>query len=315
MSTRLGLRYAALCIIRSLHRQQRLLNCRRCFFSTSNSAIKSQRFDTEDGSAKNTVDEAERQKFVALSQVWWDEGGEFDLLHAMNDLRVPMVRDAVTANHERLGHTPLTKSKPLANTRILDVGCGGGILSEPLARLGASVTGIDMVEENIKIAESHLSNDIELLPRIQYRWTSPEELLHTDGQFDVVVASEVAEHVSDLVSFIEVCGKLVKPGGSFFLTTINKTWLSYALALTIAERFMKIVPVGTHDYEKLVPPSDLQYLLEKNNFAVRWIHGMFYNPLTGKWSWTRMTNMNYALQAVKAEENTSQSEESSAEQT
>ncbi|XP_024241948.1 ubiquinone biosynthesis O-methyltransferase, mitochondrial isoform X2 [Oncorhynchus tshawytscha] len=196
--------------------------------------------------------------------------------------------------------------KPLAGLRILDVGCGGGLLTEPLGRLGADVLGIDPVADSIGTAEVHAWHDPDLRGNVRYRAITLEELSEKGGQgagqFDAVVASEVVEHLADLETFTLCCNQVLKPGGSLFITTINKTQLSYALAIVAAEEVLRIVPSGTHDWDKFVSPMELERLLESNGFHVESIRGMLYNPLSGSWSWTESTSINYALHAVKLEE-------------
>ncbi|KAM4678929.1 ubiquinone biosynthesis O-methyltransferase, mitochondrial isoform 2-T2 [Amazona ochrocephala] len=190
---------------------------------------------------------------------------------------------------------------PLSGVKILDVGCGGGLLSEPLGRLGASVTGIDPLEDNIRTADQHKSFDPVLAQRIQYKSSSLEEIVEESMEtFDVIVASEVVEHVADLEMFIKCCSQVLKPEGSLFITTINRTQLSYVLGIVVAEKILGIVPEGTHEWEKFVPPEDLEHLLESNGFSVKTVNGMLYNPLWGSWSWTESTSINYAMHAVKS---------------
>uniref|UniRef100_A0A3P9JW48 Ubiquinone biosynthesis O-methyltransferase, mitochondrial n=1 Tax=Oryzias latipes TaxID=8090 RepID=A0A3P9JW48_ORYLA len=250
--------------------------------------------------SQSTVDSSEVRRFRLLASKWWDEDGEFAALHAMNDLRVPFVRDNLLTVH-RARHP----GKPLAGLRVLDVGCGGGLLSEPLGRLGANVLGIDPVEESIRIAQLHSSHDPDLRDRVSYRACTLEELSGEGegergaAQFDAVVASEVVEHLADLETFALCCSHVLKPGGSLFITTINKTKLSYALAIVVAEQLLRIVPRGTHDWEKFISPEELERLLESNGFMVQSVQGMMYSPLSGAWSWTDSTAINYALHAVK----------------
>ncbi|XP_029927655.1 ubiquinone biosynthesis O-methyltransferase, mitochondrial isoform X2 [Myripristis murdjan] len=250
-----------------------------------------------------TLDPSEVKRFQSLASKWWDEQGEFGALHAMNDLRVPFIRDNLLNVHR--GHQP---GKPLAGLKILDVGCGGGLLTEPLGRLGADVLGIDPVADSIGTARLHLSHDSVLGARVRYRACTLEELSAEGeegeeeegvGQFDAVVASEVVEHLADLETFAFCCSHVLKPGGSLFITTINKTNLSYALGIVAAEQLLRIVPRGTHDWEKFISPVELERLLESNGFSVQSIRGMLYNPVSGKWSWTDSTAINYALHAVK----------------
>lgn len=260
-----------------------------------------------------TVDPDEVRRFQSLASKWWDEQGEFGALHAMNDLRVPFIRDNLLNVH-----TTRRPGKPLAGLRILDVGCGGGLLTEPLGRLGANVLGIDPVEDSIGTAQLHSSYDPDLRDRVCYRACTLEELSADEeeqeaGQFDAVVASEVVEHLADLETFAYCCSLVLKPGGSLFITTINKTNLSYALGIVVAEQLLRIVPSGTHDWEKFISPVELERLLESNGFSVQSVQGMLYNPVSGAWSWTNSTAINYALHAVKVRDDLQQdqAEESS----
>lgn len=263
-----------------------------------------------------TVDPDEVKRFQSLANKWWDEQGEFAALHAMNDLRVPFIRDNLLSVH--LARHP---GRPLAGLKILDVGCGGGLLTEPLGRLGAQVLGVDPVEDSIGTAKLHSSFDPDLQDRIRYEACTLEELSAEEvgseeqgaAQFDAVVASEVVEHLVDLETFAYCCSQVLKPGGSLFITTINKTNLSYALGIVVAEQLLRIVPSGTHDWEKFISPEELERLLESNGFSVQSVQGMMYNPLSGAWSWVNSTTINYALHAVKLRDDSQpdQSEESS----
>ncbi|XP_074253782.1 ubiquinone biosynthesis O-methyltransferase, mitochondrial isoform X2 [Saimiri boliviensis] len=191
--------------------------------------------------------------------------------------------------------------KPLSGMKILDVGCGGGLLTEPLGRLGASVIGIDPVDENIKTARCHKSFDPVLDKRIEYRVCSLEEIAEETAEtFDAVVASEVVEHVIDLETFLQCCCQVLKPGGSLFITTINKTQLSYALGIVFSEQIAGIVPKGTHTWEKFVSPETLESILESNGLSVHTVVGMLYNPFSGYWHWSENTSLNYVAHAVKS---------------
>ncbi|XP_055115551.1 ubiquinone biosynthesis O-methyltransferase, mitochondrial isoform X4 [Symphalangus syndactylus] len=191
--------------------------------------------------------------------------------------------------------------KPLFGMKILDVGCGGGLLTEPLGRLGASVIGIDPVDENIKTAQCHKSFDPVLDKRIEYRVCSLEEIVEETAEtFDAVVASEVVEHVIDLETFLQCCCQVLKPGGSLFITTINKTQLSYALGIVFSEQIAGIVPKGTHTWEKFVSPETLESILESNGLSVQTVVGMLYNPFSGYWHWSENTSLHYAVHAVKS---------------
>ncbi|XP_058030888.1 ubiquinone biosynthesis O-methyltransferase, mitochondrial isoform X1 [Ahaetulla prasina] len=254
------------------------------------------KFTGQPYSTSQTVDPGELRKFQRLAQKWWNEDGEYAALHSMNDIRVPFIRDTILnlRNDHELG-------SPLFSMKILDVGCGGGLLTEPLARLGASVTGIDPLEENIRTAELHKSYDPALTKRIQYRACTLEDIVEEGSEkFDIVVASEVVEHVADVEKFIKCFGEVLKPEGSLFITTLNKTQLSYVFGIIVAEKLLGIVPVGTHDWEKFISPEELERLLESNGFSVKVVKGMLYNPLFGSWSWTGNTSINYALHAIKS---------------
>lgn len=277
--------------------------------------------------SQTTVDPDEVKRFQSLANKWWDEQGEFGALHAMNDLRVPFIRDNLLNVHRGR-----QTGNPLAGLKILDVGCGGGLLTEPLGRLGASVLGIDPVEDSIGTAQLHSSYDPDLQHAVSYRACSLEELTSEEpegaeagaqgaGQFDAVVASEVVEHLADLETFAYCCSLVLKPGGSLFITTLNKTNLSWLLGIVVAENVLRIVPPGTHAWEKFISPEELECLLESNGFSVQSVKGMLYNPVTGAWSWTDSTAINYALHAVKvsdhppmhqAEENTPHPEDATA---
>ncbi|XP_006190599.2 ubiquinone biosynthesis O-methyltransferase, mitochondrial [Camelus ferus] len=248
------------------------------------------------GTSQTTVDSSEVKTFLALAHRWWDEEGVYAPLHSMNDLRVPFIRDNLLKTI--VNHQP---GKPLSGMKILDVGCGGGLLTEPLGRLGASVTGIDPVDENIKTAQHHKSFDPVLDKRIEYRACSLEEIVEETAEtFDAVIASEVVEHVIDLETFIQCCCQVLKPGGSLFITTINKTQLSYALGIVFAEQIAGIVPKGTHTWEKFVSPEKLESILESNGLSVLTVAGMVYNPFSGYWHWSENTSLNYAAHAVKS---------------
>ncbi|TRY84628.1 hypothetical protein DNTS_001351 [Danionella cerebrum] len=255
--------------------------------------------------SQTTLDPAEVRKFQAMASKWWNLQGEFAALHSMNDLRVPFIRDNLLNMHgmQKLG-------KPLKGLRVLDVGCGGGLLSEPLARLGAEVLGIDPVEDSVRTAELHSSYDPDLREAVRYQACTLEELAEEQGEgFHAVVASEVVEHLADLDAFASCCHQVLKPGGSLFITTLNKTNLSYVFGIVTAEQLLRIVPSGTHDWEKFISPEDLERLLESFGFYVETIRGMLYNPLSGAWSWQQSTSINYALHAVKRREDAEEAEQ------
>ncbi|KAG5897308.1 hypothetical protein JTB14_011471 [Gonioctena quinquepunctata] len=239
----------------------------------------------------NTIDQKEIQQFQKFVEEWWEEFGPMKPLHSMNKLRVPFIRDALVDS------SLVGLNSPLRGLSILDIGCGGGILSEPLARLGGDVTGIDANANIIKVARSHA--DLNRLD-INYITTSVED--HARGnaeKYDAVVASEIIEHVSEKRAFVEACLKCLKPNGSIFLTTISKTRLADFTAVFLVEDVAGLVPKGTHQYEKFIEPHKLQILLEDSNCRTGLVHGMFYNIFTNTWHWCSNTSVNYVLQATK----------------
>lgn len=251
--------------------------------------------------AQTTIDEEEISKFSALANLWWDETGEFEALHSMNSLRVPFIRDAL--KDKMVTNKDYNSIMPLQGLKILDIGSGGGILSEPLARLGATMIGVDASEENVRTAQAHLLQDPSIICKVKYIHSTVEDIAATEeNKFDALVASEIIEHVSDVDVFVEHCCKLVKPGGSLFFTTINKTPMSYVLGVLVAERVLRLVAPGTHDWKKFISPDDLMFLTENHGFSTRLLHGMKYNPFNKQWSWTSDTSINYALHFVKNEE-------------
>lgn len=271
--------------------------------------INSKRFMSD---GHSSIDKDEIERFEKWAKAWWVENGEYEALHRMNILRVPLIKetlnknrnyDEISVNDNRL------ITQPLLGLNILDVGCGGGILSEPLARLGANVTGIDACKENIISAQLRAetqykkSNGIaEFYERIRYINCSLEDLAMVDDNqeyFDAIVISEVVEHVNNLDDFLMNSTQLLKNRGFSFITTINRTTPSYLLAILAAEHVLGLVAKGTHTWEKFVKPEELKYALEKNQVFVKSMTGMCYNPLSQKWSWSDDTNVNYAMYAQK----------------
>ncbi|XP_028413818.1 ubiquinone biosynthesis O-methyltransferase, mitochondrial-like [Dendronephthya gigantea] len=251
-------------------------------------------------SSQSTVDSEEVFKFSELCNEFWNINGPFQALHTMNRIRVPLIRDALLQNIEGSRFV----SKPLNEKNILDIGCGGGILCEPIARLGANVVGIDASEEAISVAQHHAKHDPEICGRLEYRCMTAEDLVEqTGGGFDAVIASEVIEHVSDQEFFVETCAKLTKPGGTLMFTTINRTIQSYLLAILAAEYVLNVVERGTHDWNKFVPDDELASLVIHNGFRIHTIQGLCYNPFTRVWSKFDDTSVNYALVAQKLDEN------------
>ncbi|HUX78991.1 MAG TPA: bifunctional 2-polyprenyl-6-hydroxyphenol methylase/3-demethylubiquinol 3-O-methyltransferase UbiG [Alphaproteobacteria bacterium] len=239
----------------------------------------------------NTRDTAELIHFKSLSSTWWDGQGPFRILHAITPLRVAFMKENIGVNF----HLPDTSPKPFEGLRILDVGCGGGLLCEPLARLGAEVVGIDPVEENILIAKNHAES--MGLP-IKYLALAIEDLPNTLPPFDVVVASEIIEHVADPDGFLDACVSHLSPKGGMVVTTFNKTLKSYLLGIIAAEYVLGWAPKGTHSWEKFIAPQDLSLKLKELGLGNQEITGLQFSPLTGDWRFSSSTDVNYFLWAA-----------------
>jgi 2-polyprenyl-6-hydroxyphenyl methylase/3-demethylubiquinone-9 3-methyltransferase len=239
-----------------------------------------------------TASADEIARFSAMADAWWDPDGKFRPLHRLNPVRIAYVRDCVTGHFGRDPHAP----RPFDHLELLDVGCGGGLLCEPMARLGASVTGIDAGEKTIRVAEIHARRqNLD----IDYRCALPEDLVREDRTFDVVLNMEVVEHVADLDAFLEASAGLLKPGGAMVVATLNRTFKSLALAKIGAEYVLRWLPVGTHDWRKFVRPSELTAGLRRHRIDVIDVKGMTFNPLTDRWSLNRDVDVNYAVFGTK----------------
>lgn len=224
------------------------------------------------------VDQAELDKFSALASRWWDPESEFKPLHAINPLRLDWIQQ----------HTG-----PLAGKRVVDVGCGGGILSESMARAGATVTGIDLAEKSLKIARLH---GLESGVQVDYRTVSAEQLAAEQaGQFDVVTCMEMLEHVPDPASIIQACSQLAKPGGWVFFSTLNRNPKSFLFAIVGAEYLLRLLPRGTHSYEHFIKPSELAASARRAGLQVADLGGMEYNPITDTYTLSRDTSVNYLV--------------------
>ncbi len=225
-------------------------------------------------------DPAELEKFRRMAAEWWDPAGKFKPLHQFNPVRLEYIRDRACEHFGRDRHA----MRSLEGLSLLDVGCGGGLLCEPMARLGATVTGIDAVARNIEIASVHAA---ESGLNIDYRAITAEDLLADGEQFDMVLNMEVVEHVADPAAFLAVCARLVAPGGLTFAATLNRTPKAFALAIVGAEYVMRWLPRGTHDWRKFVKPSELVSGLEAGGIEMIELTGVVFNPLTGSWSRNR----------------------------
>jgi 2-polyprenyl-6-hydroxyphenyl methylase/3-demethylubiquinone-9 3-methyltransferase len=246
-----------------------------------------------DAIADATVDAAEVDRFSRLAGEWWDPRGKMAVLHKFNPVRLGYIRDAVCRRFGRdAGHPPC-----LDGIRILDIGCGGGILCEPLARLGATVVGADPAPDNIKAAALHAERGGLT---IDYRVTAAEALAGAGERFDVVLAMEVVEHVADVGLFVRCCAGMVKPGGLMIAATLNRTLKSFALAIVGAEYVLRWLPRGTHRWEKFVTPAELEHAIGQAGMRVVGETGVIYNPLTNQWRVSPDMDVNYMLTAEKA---------------
>lgn len=239
-----------------------------------------------------SVDPEEIARFSALSAEWWNPTGSFRPLHRFNPVRLGFIRDSIAAHYGR----EATAEGPLAGLRLLDIGCGGGLVAEPMARLGAGVVGVDASEKNIGVAKLHAA---ESGLSIDYRCTSAEALADAGEQFDVVLALEVVEHVADPAGFFRALGPMVKPGGLLIAATLNRTPKAYALAIIGAEYVLRWLPQGTHDWKKFLKPHELAKLMRDAGLSVTQVAGATYAPLSERWSITRDTGVNYLMVAEK----------------
>lgn len=241
-----------------------------------------------------SVDADEVAKFAALADSWWDSSGPYRPLHRLNPVRLAFIRDRLCAHLERDPRS----LKPLKGLRIADIGCGGGLLTEPLARMGADVVGIDAAEENVAAAAAHAE---ETGVAIDYRATTAEALVAEGASFDAVVSMEVVEHVADRDSFLADCVALTRPGGGLFLATLNRTVKSYAMAIVGAEYVLRWLPRGTHDWKRFVRPSELAAALRNAGADVKTLTGVGYNPMTDTWGLEKSVDVNYMAFAVRRE--------------
>jgi 2-polyprenyl-6-hydroxyphenyl methylase/3-demethylubiquinone-9 3-methyltransferase len=242
----------------------------------------------------SSVDAQEVARFAALADEWWDPAGGLAPLHALNPVRLEFIRDHLAGHLKR---DPLA-DRPLHGVRLLDVGCGGGLLCEPLARLGATVVGIDAAVENTAVAAAHAAQSGL---HIDYRYTTAEALADAGESFDVVITMEVIEHVADVDGFVAACSALVKPGGLLMAATLNRTPQAFALAIVGAEYLLRWLAPGTHDWRKFVRPAELARNLRAGGVTVTAISGARYSPIDGTWSQSRDLSVNYMVVGVKEE--------------
>jgi 2-polyprenyl-6-hydroxyphenyl methylase/3-demethylubiquinone-9 3-methyltransferase len=239
-----------------------------------------------------TIDAAEVAKFSAMAAEWWDPNGKFAPLHKFNPVRLQFIRDTVAAHFGR----DARNLKPFEGLTLLDIGCGGGLLSEPMARLGFAVTGVDPSEKNIGTARTHAAASCL---SISYRAGSAEALAAESALFDVVLNMEVVEHVADLRAYLRECAQLVNPGGLMLVATLNKTIKSLALAKFGAEYVLRWLPTGTHDWNRFVTPADLRRLLEESGLNPLKTQGVAFDPLSWDWRLSTDLDVNYMIVASR----------------
>ncbi len=237
-----------------------------------------------------SVNKKEIVKFSKMADEWWDPEGKFKPLHKFNPTRIKYLKENIVYNFKLKN-----KSKPLSGIKILDIGCGGGLLSEPMSRMGANVTGIDASDKNIKIAKLH-SKKNKL--KINYLCSSPEKL-KIEKKFDVILNMEIVEHVEDIDFFLKSCSKLLKKNGLMFVATINKTLKSYVFAIVGAEYVLRWLPIGTHEWEKFVKPEDLKKILMKYDLSLNKLEGMNFNIFKDEWSISKDLSVNYIAKFIK----------------
>ena len=241
----------------------------------------------------NTIDPAEVAKFEAMAAEWWDTEGKFKPLHLMNPCRLDYITAQIATEFDR----DLAQAKPFAGLRILDIGCGGGLLSEPMARLGAEVVGADAAPRNIPVAQIHAEQSGLV---IEYRNITAEALAEAGEQFDVVLNMEVIEHVADPQGYLTACQQLLHPGGLMICSTLNRNAKSFAMAIVGAEWVMRWLPKGTHDWAKFITPDELYALIRGAGLEPVDRKGMIFNPISWRWSLSaRDLSVNYVTASVK----------------
>ncbi len=237
-----------------------------------------------------SVNKKEIEKFSKIATEWWNPEGKFKPLHKFNPIRIKYIKENIINNFNLKN-----KTKPLSGINILDIGCGGGLLSEPMSRMGANVTGIDASDKNIKIAKLHSKNN---KLKINYLCSSPEKL-KVKKKFDVILNMEIVEHVEDIDFFLKSCSDLLKKNGLMFVATINRTLKSYVFAIVGAEYILRWLPIGTHEWEKFVKPEDLQKILIKHNLLLNKLDGMNFNIIKDEWKISSDLSVNYIGKFIK----------------
>ena len=238
----------------------------------------------------NTLDKKEIEKFSKIAEEWWNPTGKFKPLHKFNPIRIKYIKDNLINDFDLIN-----KKKPLDGLKILDIGCGGGLLSEPMARLGARVTGIDPVKRNIEIAKHHLKRS---KLDIKYYNFSPEKF-KSNNKYDVILNMEIIEHVKNVDFFIKQSVKFLKKSGIMFIATLNQTLKSYLFAIVGAEYILKWLPIGTHDWQKFIKPAQLIIICKKSSLNLKSLDGISFNPIIDKWSISVDKSVNYIAKFKK----------------
>ncbi len=237
-----------------------------------------------------TINQEEIQKFSKLAEEWWDVSGKFKPLHMFNPIRIEYILEKTSKHFQRNDN-----KLPFKGLKFLDIGCGGGLISEPMHRLGAEVTGIDASSKNIEVAKLHAKkNDL----KINYLNTSPEKM--TENQkFDVILNLEIVEHVEDVDLYFKSCAKLLKKNGLMFTATLNRTFISFIKAIIGAEYILRWLPIGTHDWNKFLKPGEIKEKINNLNFSIIEVRGLHFNLLTQKWKQSKNLSVNYIITSVK----------------
>ena len=238
----------------------------------------------------NSINKKEIEKFSKIAEEWWNPNGKFKPLHNFNPIRIKYIKENIIKDFKIK-----PSEKPLKKFNLLDIGCGGGLLSEPMCRLGANVVGIDASSKNIEVAKFHAKKN---KLKINYKVASPEKL-KTNIKFDIILNMEIVEHVENIDFFIKESAKLLKKNGIMFVATLNKTLKSYAFAIIGAEYILKWLPIGTHDWEKFVTPNDLIKISKKNSLSLKKLDGMKFNILDDSWKISNDTSVNYIVKLKK----------------
>ncbi|KAF8030717.1 hypothetical protein BT93_D0027 [Corymbia citriodora subsp. variegata] len=246
-------------------------------------------------SVRSSLKDPELAKFSAIADTWWDSEGPFKPLHRMNPTRLAFIRSTLCRH---FGKDP-SSARPFEGLKIVDVGCGGGILSEPLARMGASVTGVDAVDKNIKIAHIHAALD-PVTSTIEYCCTTAEKLVEEQRKFDAVISLEVIEHVADPAEFCKSLSALTIPEGAIVISTINRSMRAYATAIVAAEYLLRWLPKGTHQWSSFLTPEELVLILQRSSICVKEMAGFVYNPLTGRWFLSDDVGVNFIAFGTKS---------------